>query len=83
MDYFTWWLNSFFLFIFLQVANNIIEKGSEYMDNYNMPETMPEGYTFSNLTPEELKAVKNAENQINQQHGTNLYLIAYDKSDEV
>lgn len=53
------------------------------MDNYNVPETMPEGYTFSNLTPEELKAVKNAENQINQQHGTNLYLIAYDKSNKL
>lgn len=43
-------------------------------------ETMPEGYTFSNLTAEELKSIREAEKQINQQHDSNLYLIAYDKT---
>jgi len=51
------------------------------MIKYNGSESMLEGYTFSNLTTEELKAIKDAENQINEQHGNNLYLIAYNKAD--
>lgn len=53
------------------------------MNQNDVYETMPEGYTFSNLTAEEIKAIKNVENQINQQHGTSLYLIAYDKSGKI
>lgn len=52
------------------------------MDKYNIKEPMPEGYTFSNLNPEELKSIRSAEEQINEQHSNNLYLIAYDRSDK-
>lgn len=51
------------------------------MDNYNVNEpVMPGGYTFSNLTAEELNAIKDAEKKINEHHGTNLCLIAYDNT---
>lgn len=51
------------------------------MSNYNTNEAViPGGYTFSNLTTEELKAIKDAEKKINEHHGTNLCLIAYDQT---
>ncbi|WPC44232.1 hypothetical protein [Clostridium sp. JS66] len=50
------------------------------MNNYNIPTSIPEGYDFSNLSTEELKSIKEAEEQINKKHGNNLYLIAYDKT---